>query len=177
MKFKKILEVKKINTRKIVVYSIIRLVMTIVLLYSSFFVIGVPIFFIFLYLILFIALLVLSSKYDYQELKFWKNKEGKIFVDLGYFSNICYIISTISRIIISSIGMIIKFDIFNRIGINTDGLNYTLFDHNFTYFIILTICLDILLIYSKATLLGIYRKMYIKSKRILSGQDEVKDIK
>lgn len=174
MRFRSIRQVQKINKKKIIIYSVIQFALTLLLLYSSFFIIGVPIDFIVPYIALFIIVLYLSNKYADRTLRFYKNSKGLIFVNLGWFANFCYIVSTVTRIIITSLGMIIRFEIPEKMGIEL-GLTLSLFGETLVIFIVATIIFDFLLIYSKATLAGMHRRMLIHYKMILSGKEIVKD--
>ena len=64
MRFKSVRQVEKLNKRKVITHSIIQFALTLFLLYSSFFIIGVPIEFIFPYLIVFGVVIYLANKYS-----------------------------------------------------------------------------------------------------------------
>ncbi len=87
MRFKSVRQVEKLNKRKVITHSIIQFALTLFLLYSSFFIIGVPIEFIVPYMIVFGVVLYLANKYSDKTLRFYKNSKGIIFVDLVWFSN------------------------------------------------------------------------------------------
>ena len=106
MRFKSVRQVQKINKKKVIIHSVIQFALTLLLLFSSFFIIGVPIGFIVPYVAVFIVVLYLSNKYADKTLRFYKNNEGLIFVDLGWFSNFSYILATVTRLIITSFGLI-----------------------------------------------------------------------
>jgi len=89
------------------------------LLYSSFFIIGVPIEFVVPYLIVFGVSLYLANKYSGKTLRFYKNSNGIIFVDLGWFSNFAYILATITLIVITSLGIILRLGLLKK---NRNGL-------------------------------------------------------
>lgn len=173
MKFKSIRQVEKINKRKVIVHSTIQFTLTLLLIYSSFFIIGVPIEFIVPYLVVFGIVLYLANKYSDKTLRLYKNSKGAIFVDLGLFSYFCYILATVSRIIISLFGIIVRFGLLEKIGINYE-LNFLFLGNNLTLFILITIIFDVLLIYGKAMLAGIHTRMLIHYKLIQSGKEEVK---
>jgi hypothetical protein len=174
MRFKKIRQVEKINKRKVIFHSVIQFTLTLLLIYSSFFIIGVPIKFIVPYLVAFVIVLYLADRYSDKTLRFYKNSKGGIFVDLGWFSNFCYILATVSRVIISSFGIIIRFGLLEKIGVNIE-LDFFLLGDNLTLFVLITIIFDFLLIYGKAMLAGIHRRMLIHYKLIQSGKEEVKE--
>ncbi len=174
MRFKSVRQVQKINKRKVIIHSVIQFVLTLLLLFSSFFIIGVPIGFIVPYGALFIVVLYLSNKYADKTLRFYKNKEGLIFVDLGWFSNFSYILATVTRLIITSLGMIIRFEIPEKIGIEP-GFTFSLFGETLAMFIVVTIIFDFLLIYGKAALAGMHKRMLTHYKMILSGKEIIKE--
>ena len=174
MRFKSVRQVEKLNKRKVITHSIIQFALTLFLLYSSFFIIGVPIEFIVPYLIVFGVVLYLANKYSDKILRFYKNSKGIIFVDLGWFSNFCYILATVTRIIITSLGLILRLGLLEKIGMDSE-LTFFFFGEHMSIFILVTIIFDFLLIYGKAVLAGMHRRMLIHYKLILSGKEEVKE--
>lgn len=173
MRFRSIRQVQKINKKKVIIHSVIEFVLTLLLLYSSFFIIGVPIEFIVPYIAVFIIVLYISNKYADKTLRFYKNNEGLIFVDLGWFSNFCYILATVTRIIITSLAMVIRFEIPKNMGIEL-GSTLSLFGETLAIFIVATIIFDFILIYGKATLAGLHKRMLTHYKMILSGKETIK---
>ena len=174
MRFKSVRQVKKLNKRKVITHSTIQFALTLFLLYSSFFIIGVPIEFIVPYLIVFGVVIYLANKYSDKSLRFYKNSKGIIFVDLGWFSNFCYILATVTRIIITSLGLILRLGLLEKIGMDSE-LTFFFFGEPMSIFILVTIIFDFLLIYGKAVLAGMHRRMLIHYKLILSGKEEVKE--
>lgn len=144
------------------------------MLYSSFFIIGVPIEFVVPYLIVFGVSLYLANKYSGKTLRFYKNSNGIIFVDLGWFSNFSYILATITHIVITSLGIILRLGLLEKTGMDYK-LTFFFFGEAMTIFLLVTIIFDFLLIYGKAALAGMHRRMLIHYKLILSGKEEVKE--
>lgn len=174
MRFRSVRQVEKLNKKKIITHSIIQFALTLFLLYSSFFIIGVPIEFIIPYLIVFGVVIYLANKYSDKTLRFYKNSKGIIFVDLGWFSNFCYILATVTRIIITSLGLILRLELLEKIGMDSE-LIFFFFGEAVSIFILVTIIFDFLLIYGKAVLAGMHRRMLVHYKLILSGKEEVKE--
>jgi hypothetical protein len=139
-----------------------------------FFIIGVPIEFIVPYLIVFGVSLYLANKYSDKTLRFYKNSKGIIFVDLGWFSNFCYILATVTRIIITSLGLILRLGLLEKIGMDSES-TFFFFGEVMSIFILVTIIFDFLLIYGKAVLAGMHRRMLVHYRLILSGKEEVKE--
>jgi fumarate reductase subunit D len=107
-------------------------------------------------------------------LRFYKNSNGIIFVDLGWFSNFSYILATITRIVITSLGIILRHGLLEKTGMDYK-LTFFFFGEAMTIFLLVTIIFDFLLIYGKAALAGMHRRMLIHYKLILSGKEEVKE--
>jgi len=139
------------------------------LLYSSFFIVGVPIEFIVPYLIVFGVSLYLANKYSDKTLRFYKNSNCIIFVDLGWFSNFAYIFATITRIVITSLGIILRLGLLEKTGMDYKSTLF-FFGEAMTIFLLVTIIFDFLLIYGKAALDGMHRRMLIHYKLIQSGK-------
>jgi len=144
------------------------------LLYSSFFIFGVPIEFVVPYLIVFGVSLYLTNKYSDMALSFYKNSNGIIFVDLGWFSNFSYILAAITCIVISSLDIILRLGLLEKTGMDYK-LTLFFFGEAMTIFLLVTIIFYFLLIYGKAALDGMHRRMLIHYKLILSGKEEVKE--
>jgi hypothetical protein len=174
MRFKSVRQVEKLNKRKVITHSIIQFALTLFLLYSSFFIIGIPIEFIFPYLIVFGVVIYLANKYSDKSLRFYKNSKGIIFVDLGWFSNFYYILATVTCIIITSLGLILRVGLLEKIGMDSE-LTFFFFGESMSIFILVTIIFDFLLIYGKAVLAGMHRRVLSHYKLILSGKEEVKE--
>lgn len=56
-------------------------------------------------------------------------------------------------------------------------LSFFFFGGAMSVFLLVTIIIDFLLIYGKAALVGMHRRMLIHYKLILSGKEEVKEVK
>lgn len=174
MKFKTIKQVQEINKRKVIIQSLVQFVFTILLLYSSFFIIGVPIEFIIPYIIAFVCIFLIANKYADKVMRLYKNLNGSIFVDLGWFSNFCYLLATVTRIIITSLGIIIRLGLPEKMGLNLE-FTFPLLGETITGFVVATIIFDFLLIYGKAVLAGMQIRMLKHYKLILTGKEEVKE--
>ena len=79
-----------------------------------------------------------------------------------------------TRLIITSLGMIIRFEIPEKIGIEP-GFTFSLFGETLAMFIVVTIIFDFLLIYGKAALAGMHKRMLTHYKMILSGKEIIKE--
>ena len=107
-------------------------------------------------------------------IRFYKNSNGIIFVDLGWFSNFSYILATITRLVITSLGIILRLGLLEKTGMDYK-LTFFFFGEAMTIFLLVTIIFDFLLTYGKAALAGMHRRMLIHYKLILSGKEEVKE--
>jgi hypothetical protein len=125
-------------------------------------------------LIAFGVSLYLANKYSDKTLRFYKNRNGIIFVDLGRFSNFSYILATITRIVIPSRGIILRLGLTEKTKMDYK-LTFFFFGEGMTIFLLVTIIFEFLLIYGKAALASMPRRMLIHYKLILSGKEEVKE--
>ena len=176
MKFKTIRQVQEIKRRKVIIQSLIQFAFTILLLYSSFFIIGVPNEFIIPYIITFVCIFLLANKYADKVMRFYKDSNGLIFVDLGWFSNLCYILATVTRIIITSLGIIIRLGLPEKMGLDLE-FTFPMLGETVAGFVVTTIIFDFLLIYGKAVLAGMQIRMLKRYKLILTSKEEVKETK
>ncbi|MGE0690529.1 MAG: hypothetical protein AB7O87_08015 [Candidatus Nitrosocosmicus sp.] len=176
MKFKTIRQVQEINKKKVITRSLIQFAFTLLLLYSSFFIIGVPIEFIIPYILSFVSIFLLSNKYSDRIMRFYKDSNGSIFVDLGWFSNFCYILATVTRIIITSLGIIVRFGLPEKMGVDLE-FTFPILGETVAGFVVAAIVFDFLLIYGKAVLAGMQIRMLKHYKLILTGKEEVKETK
>jgi hypothetical protein len=71
-------------------------------------------------LIVFGASLYLANKYADKTLRFYKNSNGIIFVDLGWFSNFSYILATVTRLVITSLGIILRLGLLEKTGMDAE---------------------------------------------------------
>lgn len=79
----------------------------------------------------------------------------------------------VTRIRITSLGMVIRFEIPKKIGIEP-GLTFSAFGETLTMFVVATIIFDFLLIYGRVTLVVMHRRILTHYKIILSGKETVK---
>src|SRR5688572_1853972 len=117
MVFNYIRQNKKVERRKIFIYSSMQVVLTLLVLSSSFVVIGVPLFFIVPYLTAFVLFLIISLKYSDKLLRFSKDENDNLIANFESVTHISYIISTISRIIISLIVIALRVQLLQLLGI------------------------------------------------------------
>ncbi|MBA3750249.1 MAG: hypothetical protein H0X03_05040 [Nitrosopumilus sp.] len=142
------------------------------LVFSSFSIIGVPSYFVIPYLITFGIFLYISNKYSDKTLKFWKSTDDQIFVSLGWFAFIYYLISTISRIVIVIIGICFRLDISSILNIEMAAFVLPIYN-NFSIIIIITIVFDFMLLSGKGLMAGLHLRMYKHYKLILSGKEKL----
>jgi len=83
-------------------------------------------------------------------------------------------IATITRIVITSLGIMLRLGLLEKTGMDYK-LTFFFFGEAMTIFLLVTIIFDFLLIYGKAVLAGMHRRMLIHYKLILSGKEEVKE--
>jgi len=88
-------------------------------------------------------------------------------------SPIYWLLATITRLVITSLGIILRLGLLEKTGLDYK-LTFFFFGEAMTIFLLITIIFDFLLIYGKATLAGMHRRMLIHYKLILSGK-EVKE--
>jgi hypothetical protein len=109
-------------------------------------------------------------------MRFYKDSNGSIFVDLGWFSNFCYILATVTRIIITSLGIIVRFGLPEKMGVDLE-FTFPILGETVAGFVVAAIVFDFLLIYGKAVLAGMQIRMLKHYKLILTGKEEVKETK
>ena len=117
--------------------------------------------------------LYLANKYSDKTSRLYKNSNGIVFVNLGWFSNFSYILATITHIVIISLGIILRLGLLEKTGMDY-RLTFFFFVEAMTIFLLVTIIFDFLLIYRKAALAGMPRRMLIHYKIISNGKEEVK---
>ncbi|WP_172602302.1 hypothetical protein [Candidatus Nitrosocosmicus franklandus] len=134
---------------------------------SSFVVIGVPLFFIVPYLTAFVLFLIISLKYSDKLLRFSKDENDNLIANFESVTHISYIISTISRIIISLIVIALRVQLLQLLGI--EYTPYIIFQEpEITLIILITIIFDLLLLSSKGIMVGMHRRMLAEYKHHLS---------
>ena len=155
---------RKVTKPKIVVESIFFLVLSAIVIFDSFYNVGVPILFVIPYVILFYGLQHYSYLHSNRLISFWKEtKSGSIYVKGGTHIHLAYVIGTTTRIIISVLFIGSLFSPSKR------GVIYV----NSSTAIIATIIFDFLLVISVGLLIGINRRTLIRYKLIVDGKENI----
>jgi hypothetical protein len=171
MVFNYIKQNKKVDRKKIFIYSSIQAVLTILVISSSFVVIGVPLFFIFPYSVIFALFIAIALKYSDKLLHFTQDTSGDLIANFESIAHISYLVSTISRIIISLIVLALRVKLLEIFGIeHTPYLIYT--EPQITFLIFITIIFDLLLLSSKGVMVGMHRQMLAKYKKNLTSNKD-----
>lgn len=155
---------RKITKRKIKVETIFFSILGSVVIFDSFYDVGVPIFYLIPYLVLFFGLLQYSYLHSNRLMSFWKeSKSGSIYVKGGTHIHFAYVIGTTLRIIISVLFIGSLFSSSPR------GLIPT----NESTIMLATIAFDFLLVISLGLLIGINRRIFIRYNLINEGRENV----
>ncbi|MDR4491940.1 MAG: hypothetical protein R2685_13740 [Candidatus Nitrosocosmicus sp.] len=159
---------KKVERGKIFVYSTIQAVLTFLVILSSFFIVGVPLFFVLTYLAAFVLFLIISLKYSNKILRFSKNDNGDLIVNFESITHVSYMVSTISRIMISLVVLSLRIKLLEIFGIEHSA--YLIFQEpQITLIIFVTIIFDLLLLSSKGVMVGMHIQMLAKYKQNLTS--------
>jgi hypothetical protein len=133
-------------------------------IFDSFYNVGVPILFVIPYLILFFGLQHYSYLHSHGLISFWRDsKSGSIYVKGGTHIHLAYVIGTTSRIVISVLFVGSLFSPSKR------GVIYL----NDTITIFATILTDLLFMISLGLLMGINRRTLIRYKLIMNGKEDI----
>jgi len=155
---------RKVTKSKIIVESIFYLVLSSIVIFDSFYNVGVPILYLIPYLILFFGLQHYSYLHSNRLMSFWKeSKSGSIYATGGTHIHLVYVIGTVSRIIIS---VLFIGSLFTR---TRNGLIYV---DNSTA-VLITIAFDMLLMVSVGLLIGINRRILIRYNLIIEGKETI----
>ena len=155
---------RKVTKPKIVVESIFFIALSAIVIFDSFYNVGVPILFVIPYVILFYGLQHYSYLHSNRLISFWKEtKSGSIYVKGGTHIHLAYVIGTTTRIIISVLFMGSLFSPSKR------GVIYV----NSSTAIIATILFDFLLVISVGLWIGINKRTLIRSHLIVDGKENV----
>lgn len=165
MVFNYIKQNKKVERGKIYVYSSIQFILTLFVLASSFTVIDIPILLIIPYVVIFSFFLIMTIKYSDKILKFSIDNKGNMIANFDIRARIGYIISVISRLVISIIAIMMRIDILQKLGISHSPL-LVLQEPSITIIILLTIIFDILLLASKGIMAGMHTQMLRENKKV-----------
>ena len=157
---------RRVTKPKIIAESIFFLVLGSIVVFDSFYDVGIPILYLIPYLILFLGLAYYSYLHSNRLISFWKeSKSGSIYVKGGTHIHLAYVIGTTSRIIISVLFIGSLFTPSRR------GIIYV---DNSTA-ILATIVFDLLLLISVGLLIGINRRILIRYNLIKQGKESISE--
>jgi len=146
--------------------SIFFLILSSIVVFDSFYDVGIPILYLIPYLILFIGLAYYSYLHSNRLMSFWRqSKSGSIYVKGGTHIHLAYVIGTTSRIIISVLFIGSLFNPSRR------GIIYI---DNSTV-VLATIVFDLLLMTSVGLLIGINRRILIRYNLIKQGKESISE--
>jgi len=155
---------RKITKRKLKIETIFFSILGSIVIFDSFYDVGVPILYLIPYLVLFFGLQQYSYLHSNRLISFWKeSKSGSIYVKGGTHIHFTYVVGTASRIIISLlfIGSLFSSSPRGLIPANESTVMYA------------TIAFDFLLVISLSLLTGINRRIYIRYKLIAEGKENI----
>ena len=148
------------------VESIFFITLSAIVIFDSFYNVGVPILYVIPYVILFYGLQHYSYLHSNRLISFWKeSKSGSIYVTGGTHIHLAYVIGTTTRIIISVLFIGSLFSPSKR------GVIYV----NSSTAILATMIFDFLLMISVGLLIGINRRTLIRYKLIVDGKEYIPD--
>ena len=157
---------RKVTKPKIIAESIFFLVLGSIVVFDSFYDVGIPILYLIPYLILFLGLAYYSYLHSNRLISFWKeSKSGSIYVKGGTHIHLAYVIGTTSRIIIS---VLFIGSLFSP---NRRGIIYV----DDSTAILATIVFDLLLLISVGLLIGINRRILIRYNLIKQGKESISE--
>jgi hypothetical protein len=155
---------RRVTKPKIIAESIFFLALGSIIVFDSFYNIGISVLYLIAYLILFFAVEQTSYLYSNRLISFWKeSKSGSIYVKGGTHIHIAYVIGTASRLIISVLFIGSLFTPSRR------GIIYI--DNSTT--VLATIAFDLLLMISFGLLVGINRRILIRYNLIREGREKI----
>jgi hypothetical protein len=155
---------RKVTKPKIMAESSFFITLSSLVIFDSFYNVGVPILFVIPYLILFFGLQHYSYLHSHGLISFWRDsKSGSIYVKGGTHIHLAYVIGTTSRIVISVLFVGSLFSPSKR------GVIYL----NDTITIFATILTDLLFMISLGLLMGINRRTLIRYKLIMNGKEDI----
>ena len=157
---------RKVTKRKIIVESIFYLALSSIVIFESFYNVGVPILYLVPYLILFFGLQQYSYLHSNRLMSFWKEpKSASIYVKGGTHIHAVFVIGTASRIIISI------FFIGSLFGPSQQGIIYA----SDSTVMLATIVFDLLLMISVGLLIGVNRRILIRYNLISEGRENISE--
>jgi hypothetical protein len=157
---------RKVAKPKILLESIFFLTLASIVVFDSFYNVGLPILYVIPYVILFFGIQHYSYLHSNRLISFWKeSKSGSIYVKGGTHIHLAYVIGTASRIIISVLFIGSLFTPSRR------GIIYI---DNSTA-VLATIVFDLLLLTSVGLLIGINRRILIRYNLIKQGKESISE--
>ena len=155
---------RKITKPKIIAESIFFLALGSIVVFDSFYNVGVPILYLVPYLILFFGLQHYSYLHSNRLISFWKeSKYGSIYVKGGTHIHLAYVIGTASSLIIS---VLFIGSLFTS---SRQGIIYV----DTSTAVLATIVFDLLLMISLGLLIGINRRILIRYNLIKEGKEKI----
>jgi hypothetical protein len=157
---------RKVTKPKIIVESIFFLALSSIVIFDSYYHVGIPILYLVSYLILFFSLQQYSYLRSNRLMSFWKeSKSDSIYVKGGTHIHAVFVIGTASRIIISVLFIGSLFSASHQ------GIIYA---SNSTV-VLATIIFDLLLMISVGLLIGINRRILIRYNLINEGRENISE--
>ncbi len=141
------------------------------LISSSFSIVGIPYYFVVPYLITFSVFLFFSIRYSDKTLKFWKNKEGEIFVGLGWNAFTYYAVAAVGRIAVLIIVTSFLPNISDMLNIKLAGIVSPIYA-TLSVIAITAIFFDFMLLAGKGFMLGLDIGMLKHYRLIASGKEK-----
>lgn len=157
---------RKVTKSKIIIESIFFLAIGSIVIFDSFYNVGIPILYIIPYLVVFLGLQHYSYFHSNKFMSFWTDsKTGSIYVKGGTHIHLAYVIGTASRIIISVLFI---------------GSLFTPSRHGIIYIdssttVLATVVFDMLLMISLGLLIGINRRILIRYNLINTGREKISE--
>ena len=157
---------RKVTKPKIIIESIFFLAIGSIVIFDSFYNVGIPILYIIPYLVVFFGLQHYSYFHSNKFMSFWTDsKTSSIYVKGGTHIHLAYVIGTASRIIISVLFIGSLFTPSRR------GIIYI--DSSTT--VLATVVFDLLLMISLGLLIGINRRILIRYNLINTGREKISE--
>ena len=169
LKIRKALKGSKVNRTVIIVTSILFSIFASYLIYNSF-LIGIPIIFLPLSIILFVSAQFFSYHYADRSLSFWKESDGSIYSRGALFIQIIFIISLVLRISVSIIFI-------GSASFYTQVEKYVQLVNQDPIILTSIIAADVLMISSAGMVLGLNRRLLRRYALIERGEETVKESK
>jgi hypothetical protein len=157
---------RKVTKQKIIAESIFYLALSSIVIFDSFYHVGVPILYLVSYLIVFFGLQHYSYLHSNRLITFWKDsKSASIYAKGGTHMHAAFVIGTASRIIISVLF------IGSLFGPSQHGIIYA----SSSTILLATIVFDLLLLISVGLLIGINRRLLTRYNLINDGKENISE--